>query len=382
MQEWEEPSWIARSAVFVPENFVHTPVWVIHGELDRSIGGGVPVAHSRRMTELLAAEGCPHTYTEVPGAGHGYASQAPDLDERVLLWVIRQRKRREPDHVRFATYTLRHNRSYWVSIEQLDRYGERGSVDARFVTQDQMTIRTENVRALTLGPIPERALVEVNIDEQVLPDLDLRRPQAFRRDGTGSWNTGDFDLGKEKRPGCSGPIADLFFEQTILVPGTVGDEVEATFNRAVAGHQARLYRERDGGVHRGGIMGQNDVVLPIIADTEITDEQIGASNSILYGTFESNAVMKRFEGRLPVAFEGTTIRVGGKTYAGDQTTVFAVLPHPDNPGRYVAVHGGVTPDAIIYGSHIDMGLLPDYLVYSGGEVLDWGFWGNDWKAQD
>ena len=25
-----------------------------------------------------------------------------------------------------------------------------------------------------------------------------------------------------------------------------------------------------------------------------------------------------------------------------------------------------------------MQLLPDYLVYSEGEVLDWGFWGNDW----
>ena len=75
------------------------------------------------------------------------------------------------------------------------------------------------------------------------------------------------------------------------------------------------------------------------------------------------------------------IRIGGKTYAGDQTTVFAALPHPENPNRCVAVHGGVTADAITYGSHIDLGLLPDYIIYSGGEVLDWGFWGNDWKAQ-
>jgi hypothetical protein len=24
----------------------------------------------------------------------------------------------------------------------------------------------------------------------------------------------------------------------------------------------------------------------------------------------------------------------------------------------------------------------DYLVYAGGETLDWGFWGNDWRSQD
>ena len=29
-----------------------------------------------------------------------------------------------------------------------------------------------------------------------------------------------------------------------------------------------------------------------------------------------------------------------------------------------------------------MQLLPDYLVYAGGEVLDWGFWGNDWGLQN
>jgi len=33
----------------------------------------------------------------------------------------------------------------------------------------------------------------------------------------------------------------------------------------------------------------------------------------------------------------------------------------------------VTPDAICWGSHLDMHLLPDYMVYSEGEALDWGF---------
>ena len=91
--------------------------------------------------------------------------------------------------------------------------------------------------------------------------------------------------------------------------------------------------------------------------------------------------MKLYEGQLPIEFKGKVIRVGGRTYAADDTTVFTVLPHPENPDRCVAVHGGVTDDAITYGSHIDLGLLPDYIVYSKGQLLDWGFWGNDWKAQ-
>ena len=59
----------------------------------------------------------------------------------------------------------------------------------------------------------------------------------------------------------------------------------------------------------------------------------------------------------------------------------AVFPHPENPERYVAVHGGSTPDALTWGSHLDMALLPDYLIYAGGQTLEWGFWGNDWQSQ-
>ena len=39
----------------------------------------------------------------------------------------------------------------------------------------------------------------------------------------------------------------------------------------------------------------------------------------------------------------------------------------------------MTPDATIDGSHLAMALLPDYIVYDGPEVLEWGFFNNDWK---
>jgi hypothetical protein len=47
----------------------------------------------------------------------------------------------------------------------------------------------------------------------------------------------------------------------------------------------------------------------------------------------------------------------------------------------VAVHGGVVPDAICWGSHLDLMLLPDCLVCHGGEVLDRGFASNEWKSR-
>ena len=61
--------------------------------------------------------------------------------------------------------------------------------------------------------------------------------------------------------------------------------------------------------------------------------------------------------------------------------VLAIFPHPDHPYRYVAVHGGVRPDATTWGSHLHLQLLPDYIVYCEDEVLDWGFWSNQWEIQ-
>jgi hypothetical protein len=185
----------------------------------------------------------------------------------------------------------------------------------------------------------------------------------------------------EKRHGVSGPIGDIFYEKTALVPGTVGDDEETFFNRWLASNAGDYYRSRNGGVHRGGILGDNEVRLRLIPDAELSAELMSECNLLLYGTYRSNSILSKFKGKLPLSFEGKTIRLGDKEYTADKVAIFAVFPHPINSKRYVAVHGGVAPDAICWGSHLDMHLLPDYLVYAEGNLVDWGIWGNDWQSQ-
>ena len=103
---------------------------------------------------------------------------------------------------------------------------------------------------------------------------------------------------------------------------------------------------------------------------------------LLYGTHTTNSVLERLGGDLPITFDGDTIHLADRSFTAENAAVFATFPHPGNPDRYVAVQGGVTPDAVCWGSHLDMALLPDYLVYAGGKVLEWGFFGNDWNCQD
>ena len=379
MHEWEEPSWRSRSAAFLVENLRHTPVWMVHGEWDRAVGGGVPIEHSHRMARLMEEQGCVFRKTDVPGTGHG--CREPQIWRDVIHWLLEQRKHRNPDHVTLATYDLRHNRSCWVTIEQLAHYGGRGAVDAGIAPDGRTIVRTEGIRTLSLGPVPDRGATEVILDAQDLGQLDLSRQHTFRRDTYGLWEVGTFDLSAEKRPRSSGPIGDLFFDGLILVPGTSGSEEETFFTSWVAGHAVGYYRMRNGGVHRGGIMGENTVDLPVINDRDLSEDMRATNNLLLYGTPATNSILARFKDALPLSIEGETIHLSDRTYTSFNTAVFAIFPHPENSDRYVAVHGGAAPDVICWGSHLDMHLLPDYLVYAKGEVLDWGFWGNGWKTQ-
>ena len=378
MHPWEEPSWRARSAASVVENMRHTPLWIVHGEWDRAVGGGVPVQHSRQMADLLEAHGYDYQYTEVPRTGH--SCRRPDLWEQIVPWLLDQRKERDPQHVSLATYALRHNRAYWLGIDQLEVYGERDRVEAVVSEGDVLAVETERVRTVSLGPIADRHSLAVAIDGQSLGSFDLStRQHAFRRSADGVWQAGAGNLVGQKHHAASGPIGDLFYDGLLLVPGTAGSDEETFFNQWCADNARSYYSQRNGGVHRGGIMGHNAVELASILDRDLDENQLLEHNLLLYGSCTSNAILARFAGDLALDLDADRIDLVGRTYTQPGAAVFAVFPHPLNPARYLAVHGGTAPDSICWGSHLDMQLLPDYLVYAGGEVLDWGFWDNEWR---
>ena len=327
------------------------------------------------MAAELAKLDYPFIYTEVPGVGHGVARP-----EEVIPWMLRQKKTRNPRRVTFATYELRHNSSHWITVEQIRTYGQKAAVDASLEPGDAIRINSENILALTLRPPEGIKNTAIILDGQNLGTNDLSEPQSFGKTAASDrWEpiSGGFPV--QKRHDSSGPFSDLFYHGLVMVPGESGTEEETHFNVLLAANSARYFNERNGGVHRGGIMGENSVNLPIIPDRKLSEELMRSRNLLLFGTFSSNSVLKGFKGRIPLELNGDTIRLCGHTYTNKYAAVIAVFPHPDNPDRYVAVHGGLTPDAIAWGSHLDLQLLPDYLVYSKGDVIDWGFWDNDWR---
>jgi hypothetical protein len=379
MREWEEPSWIARSAVFLPENFAHTSMWIVHGEWDRSVGGGVPVEHSRRMYALLMEHGFDVRYTESPKTGHG--CRTDEIFREVVPWLLEQRRPSAVTDLTLATYELRHSRSHWAAINQLEAYGgKRALLSVNRKRSADISITTENVRTFSLDQVEADSPSVVRIDGQQLEVIGPLLPGAFRRDTNGNWSViEEKKISHEKHRECSGPIGDLFHANTLLVAGTSGTDEESHFLSLMARKTGDSYRSFNGGVHRGGILGENNVELKTISDTELSDTVRRTDNLLLFGTQATNSVLARYGNQLPLSFKKGSLTVNDRVYKGDKVALMAIFPHPENPDRYVAVHGGVTPDALTWGSHFNLNLLPDFIVYNGGDLLDWGFWNNEWK---
>ena len=162
----------------------------------------------------------------------------------------------------------------------------------------------------------------------------------------------------------------------------------------------RFFRHWNGGIHRGGIPGDNEVRLPVLSDEQVLDledgridpvpeedeerfevdtELLARANLFLVGNPTSNAVLARLATEVPLAVDDKSLTVGGKKYRGTDQACLAVFPHPDHQ-RYVAVLAGQNADAICWGSHVGLQLTPDFLVFERERVVDWGFWNNQWRS--
>jgi hypothetical protein len=251
-------------------------------------------------------------------------------------------------------------------------------------------VTTENVSRLVLGPLTPAARVDVRLDGIDLPKLDLGSAVRFVREGR-KWTAGAEPAGAgHKRPGLSGPFGDIFIGPTVVVHGQAGSEAERHFNETAATNAVRFFNRFNGGVHRGGILGENAVPIPVIADARFLELASGApalttpqgivvdralldrANLLFVGNPRSNAALQRLASSLPVVFGDRRLQLGGRTFTGEHLACTAVFPHPDNR-RYVGIIGGSEPDALCWGSHLNLQLLPDYIVFDRARVAGWGF---------
>ena len=116
-------------------------------------------------------------------------------------------------------------------------------------------------------------------------------------------------------------------DRTLIVYGTL---TEAPTNREAAEALQKAIRAS-----------HYNFTVPIKADTEASEDDLKANHLLLIGRPDSNALVKRWLAKLPIAFGPHSFVVRGKTYAHPGSAVMAATANPLNPNNSLVVIAGL-----------------------------------------
>jgi len=315
------------------------------------------------MEAAFAEEGQVLDHRIGPGMGHKYH---PDT----LADILRKMKNfpdRRP-HYRTAhlqTQTLRYNKVRWVEALRLNAHWQDSRISASH-TGPSIGVLTKNIAAFKLRPKGSVRIVTVDGAEFDLPG-EPAEIHFVKREG--NWILGEPDPGG-KRPGLQGPIDDAFMTPFLVV--TPSGKTTAARQRWTAFELDHL-RERWATLFRAQ--------LPEKRDVDVTDDDIANKNLILWGDADSNMLIKKTAGKLPLR----------KVDAASQINLM-IHPNPLNPERYVVLNSGPTfrPGHDRTNSQQNP-KLPDWAVLditqpptdtAAGRVVDCGFFDERWKREE
>jgi hypothetical protein len=345
------------------------------------------------MVKALREVGIELTHVIGPNTPHRYEPHAKQEVIRRMDLIALHGRDPIPAHVKFTTWTLRYNRMLWLQLDGLEHHWERATADATIAGPSEVRITTANVTGLTLlmpsgyCPLDESQEPAVIMDGESLkaprPGSD-RSWEVHLRKIDGKWTvtaSGEDDK-LRKRYGVQGPIDDAFMDSFVMVRPTGKAMSEQTGNWAKTemAHAIDRWRKQFRGEAR------------VKDDTSITDDDLASSNLVLWGDPSSNAVLKKFAAKLPIAWEADAIRVGAQRFGADKHVLLMIYPNPLNPERYVVLNSGFTFREYDYLNNArQTPKLPDWAVIDTstppssrdpGKVVDAGFFGEKWELLD
>jgi len=124
--------------------------------------------------------------------------------------------------------------------------------------------------------------------------------------------------------------------------------------------------------------------LRIADDNAVTAQQIRDHHLVLFGDPQTNVLIKRIAGKLPIRWDKGAIHVGAKTFDARAHLLVMIYPNPLNPDRYVVLNTGHTfgekefrgTNALLYPR------LGDWAVLDGkGEPVAAGLFDDNWRLK-
>lgn len=348
LSAWERFLVGFQSNVEWAANGRHLPLYVVHGLKDTPMHSRVLVREYQRRKYAVQME--------TPDLGHNVWDQTYE-DHAIFKHFLKYKRNPHPNRVTFRTARLRYAKAFWVNIDDMIDYGQWAKVDATWRFENQISLTTSNISAITLAnddKLNIRRVHHVVVDGQSVPvSADL--PQWSLKKTAAGWHVHEgsnpkLSGGLRKRPGLAGPIDDAFYESLLFVYSSK-DEIEERLSKMLA-YQMRTPRR--------GVF----IRYPVKRDVDVTDEDVAHWSLVLIGTPSGNALLSRICKQLPIRIEKDSIRVADRVYRGEAPVASFIYPNPLNPDRYVLIHTATTIEGLFYAGHLPQ-VVPDYIVYDG-----------------
>jgi hypothetical protein len=293
------------------------------------------------MRKAMKKEGLTMVNLISPGTGHVIDPVTHAEQMRRIGFYNEKGLNRQPEKLRFVTWTLKYSRCHWLEVLGLQRHYARAEISARLRDEVIEVAEPQNItrfaiRTSQLDKVPKRLRIGTT-------ELELPRAVSSKSKGivvthrNKAWSIAG-ELGKVtltgKRPGLQGPIDDAFTTSFLCVRGT-GQPWNAAANAYTT---ASLKRFADEWHHY--FRGQ----LPIKDDTDVTAEDVRTRNLILFGDPGSNSYIARVLPDLPLKWSNETLTFGDCEYSASDHIPAFIVPNPLSGanGRYVVLNSGHT----------------------------------------
>ncbi len=383
----------------VVRNLTNLPTIAYSGGIDRQKEA------ADIMTEAATQAGFKIPYVIHPESAHVIHPDAKREIEEKMTVLATHGRISWPQKISWSTHSLKYPGAYWIHLTGLVQHWTKATIDADLASDlSSLNIKTENVRSFEIDVPLEQAVSENErkshrdvvrtavstsvridgIDVGAVPIRSNGRLQsAFERVGK-NWKIVSSEATQrsndlQKRPGLQGPIDDAFLERFLIVRPTGSSK-----NPAI---DAWAQRELQHAVDHWRLQFRGDARIKL--DTEVTEVDLLQSNIICFGTPESNRLIAKVVGQIPIRWSGDECAIGSQKFDAANTIPVMIYPNPLAPQRYVVFNSGFTYREYDYLNNArQTPKLPDWAMIdvtsspttrAAGRILAEGFFNEQWQ---
>lgn len=403
---YEQTLWNVYDVPPYARNFFNVPLVCYSGENDAQRDS------AEYMVEVLGREGLKPPHFIGPGMGHKYHPEVILQVQAEIEAAVAKGRNRFPDEVRIQTRTPLYGRVKWLNLHGMERSWDEARIDARVAGGRRIELRTQNVSRIVLYPPPQaraggRELDLVIDGAQLTVALGPVLPgfASFREPGPRPPNAGAAFIRLVKKGGRwtehgptpfvhtgpeggkttahPGPMDAAFLKRFLVVlpDGPSSHPQVDAWVQAESAHFLKRWRSLMRGDAR------------VVKASEI-DDPVAAGQTqglILWGTPESNSVLKKLAGRLPLQWDAQKLAIAGRVH--DAATHVPLLTQPalDSAGFEIVVNSGLTfREAHDRTNSLQNPKLPDWAVLditqppsadSAGKVVAADFFDEFWQVR-